>query len=80
MFKIKLSVFASAWIFVGSAFAARDICPELSAIQAEGISMSKQIEGFYCRYQISNFDKDFSWAFVMAPFNVASNEETIINC
>jgi hypothetical protein len=79
MLKAKLAAFASALILAGTAFASQDICPELSAIQAEGISMAMEVYGFYAAYQISDYNTNNSWGFVIAPIEVGSEEEAIEN-
>ncbi|MGC1182754.1 DUF4949 domain-containing protein [Legionella sp.] len=79
MLRAKLAAFASALILVGTAFANREVCPELSAIQAEGVSMAMEVYGMYATYQLSNFNTDSSWGFIIAPIAANSMVEAIGN-
>jgi hypothetical protein len=79
MFRAKCAAFASALILAGTTFASQQVCPELTAIQAEGISMSMEIYGIYAAYQISNFNTDSSWGFVIAPIVGDSEEDAVAN-
>ncbi|USQ12793.1 DUF4949 domain-containing protein [Legionella lytica] len=79
MFKAKLAAFTSALILAGTTFASSEVCPDLSAIQAEGFSMSMQVYGVYAAYQISDFGTDENWGFVMAPVEADSEEEAVEN-
>lgn len=74
MLKSKLTAFAGALILAGTTFASQEVCPELSAIQTEGISMSMEIYGIYAAYNISNYNTDSSWGFIMAPFTTDAEE------
>lgn len=74
MLKAKLAAFAGALILAGTTFASQEVCPELSAIQSEGISMSMEIYGIYAAYNISNYNTDSTWGFIMAPFTTDEDE------
>lgn len=77
MFRAKIAAFAGALILAGTAFANQEMCPELSDIQAEGISMAMPMLGFYTAYQISNYNTDSNWGFVIAPVEADSDNEAI---
>lgn len=77
MFKAKLATFASALILTGTTFAGSEVCPDLSAIKAEGLSMSMQVYGFYAAYQLSNFNTDTNWGFIIAPVEAESEDEAV---
>lgn len=77
MFKAKLATFASALILTGTTFSGSEVCPDLSAIQAEGLSMSMQVYGFYAAYQLSNFNTDTNWGFIIAPVEAESEDEAV---
>jgi hypothetical protein len=77
-FKAKLVTFASALVFTGAAFSGDEVCPELSAIQSEGLSIALPIYGsFYAAGSLSNFNTDSTWAFAIAPIEADSGEESI---
>ena len=77
MFRAKLAAFAGAMILAGTAFASQEMCPELSTIQAEGIADAMQFYGMFAAYQVSDYDTDANWGFVIAPINSDSEEEAI---
>mgnify|MGYP000246312774 CR=1 FL=1 len=77
MLRAKLAAFASGLILAGSAIASNGICPELNAIQAEGISNAMEVYGIYAAYQLSDFNTDTSWGFLIAPIDANSEEDAI---
>lgn len=79
MLRAKLTAFSSALIFAGTVFSHQQVCPELHAIQTEGLSMSMEIYGIYAAYQISNFETKYAWGFVIAPVDANSEDELIDN-
>lgn len=79
MFRSKLAAFAGALVLAGSAFAShQSMCPNIEDIQAEGLAFAEEIgQHFYISYNISNFNTDSSWGFVIAPIEAGSTEEAI---
>lgn len=79
MFKAKLAAFAGALILAGTSFASPNICPQLSVIQAQEVSMAMEVYGIYAAYQISDFGTDSNWGFIIAPVDGDSEEDAIEN-
>ena len=79
MSRSKFAAFAGALILAGSAFANhQSICPNLADIQAEGLAFAEEIgQNFYISYNISNFNTNDNWGFVIAPIEADSTEEAI---
>lgn len=79
MLRAKLAIFAGAVMLAGSSFAYELECPDLAAIQAEGLSMSLAMQsvGFYAAYQISQFDTDKPWLFGILPIAADSDEDAL---
>ncbi|CAM2788746.1 hemin binding protein Hbp [Legionella steigerwaltii] len=75
---VKLSTFAAALVLAGSAFAIDAGCPDLSALQAEGISMADLIgNDYYVGYSISTFGSDANWGFAIGPVQADSDEDAL---
>lgn len=81
MFKSKLTTFVGALVLAGSSFAAQDkpdACPSMTAVQAEGMTMSAEIlEGMYLTYNLSHYDTPSNWVFIMGPVNAESDETAL---
>lgn len=79
MFRTKLAAFAGALILAGSAFAThQSICPNIEDIKAEGLSMAEEIgHDVYISYNISDYNTESNWGFVIAPIEASSIEEAI---
>lgn len=77
MFKAKLTAFAGALILAGSAFAAHDECPNLSTIQAEGVSMAQPFLGAYFTYHFSTYNTNSTWGLVIANLDADSEEAAV---
>jgi len=79
MFKSKLVTFAGALILAGSAFASQQQgCPDINDIKAEGLNMAEQIAmGYYATYNISHYNTDYSWGFIIGPVE-ANDEESAL--
>ncbi|MDP1602421.1 MAG: DUF4949 domain-containing protein [Legionella sp.] len=80
-FTSKLSAFAGALVFAGSVFAAEGmICPSIDDIKEEGVSESQELfANFYITYQLSSYNTDTEWTFVLAPIQGDSDEMAIEN-
>ncbi|MBN9226944.1 MULTISPECIES: DUF4949 domain-containing protein [Legionella] len=75
---VKLSTFAAALVLAGSAFAIDTGCPDLSAIQAEGITMADLIgNDYYISYSLSNFGTSSNWGFAIGPVQADSDEDAL---
>ncbi|KTC78994.1 hemin binding protein Hbp [Legionella cherrii] len=75
---VKLSTFAAALVLAGSAFAIDASCPDLSALQAEGISMAEQIgNDYYIGYSMSNFGSSSEWGFAIGPVQADADEDAV---
>ncbi|MBL7481259.1 DUF4949 domain-containing protein [Legionella bononiensis] len=79
MLKSKLAAFAGALLLAGSAFAGQEsICPNINDIKAEGISMAEEIgPNIYISYNISNYNTESTWGFLIAPVEADSTEVAI---
>lgn len=79
MLKSRLATFVSALVLAGSAFAGQQyVCPSIDMIKAEGISMAEEIgEHIYLTYQISDYNTDTLWGFIIAPLEGDSNDSAI---
>ena len=72
----KLAVLTAALFLSGAAFAVN--CPNLSDIQAEGISHAAAINNqFYAGYGFSQFNTTSEWAFIMGYFENVTELEAI---
>lgn len=73
---VKCSTFAAALILAGSAFA-NDECPDLSALQAEGIAGVQQIgANYFIGFSISQIDSA-TWGFAIGPVKADSEDDAI---
>lgn len=79
MLKSKLAAFAGALMLAGSAFAAQQFtCPDINDIKAEGVSMAEQIgPNIYLTYNISNYNSDSTYGFIIAPLHADSDEAAL---
>lgn len=78
MLRAKLAAFAGALILAGTAFANQEACPKLGAIQAEGVSMAMPIfSSLYGAYQLSTYNTDSYWGFVIAPIDAESENDAV---
>ncbi len=79
MLKSKLAAFAGALILAGSAFAGQEsICPNINDIKAEGITMAEEIgPNIFLGYNISNYQTDSTWGFIIAPIEGDSTDVAI---
>lgn len=69
-FGSKLATFVGAVILASSAFASNNVCPSIEEIQSEGISMAEEIApGLFIAYQISNYNTEDTWGFIVAPLD-----------
>lgn len=80
MLHSKLATFTAALILAGSVFAGqKNICPDINDIKAEGLSMAEKMgDTVYIAFNISNYNTDAEWGFVVAPLQANSEEEAII--
>jgi hypothetical protein len=80
-FTSKLSTFVGAFVFAGSVSAAQEVvCPSIDAIKAEGVVFYQQLfANFYLTYQLSSYNTDTEWTFVLAPIEGDSAGEAIEN-
>ncbi|MBI2785479.1 MAG: DUF4949 domain-containing protein [Legionella longbeachae] len=75
--RIKLTAFAAALVLAGAAFANDEICPNLSDMQAEGISATEQIgNNVYVGFSLSNFNSE-PWGYAIGPVLADSDDEAI---
>lgn len=79
MLRSKLAAFAGALILAGSAFAGQEgPCPSINDIKAEGITMAEELgPNIYISYNISNYNTDSTWGFIIAPIEGDSAEVAI---
>lgn len=77
--KTKLATLAGALILAGLSFAGQDfVCPSIDAIKAEGLTMAEEIiQNRYITYNISTYNTDANWGFLIAPVE-ADSEETAL--
>lgn len=75
----KAAVFLGTLCLAGSLFAQQaGICPSLSSIQAEGLSMAEEIgTDLYLSYHLSQYGTDATWGFVIAPLAAEDAEIAI---
>lgn len=68
-----------ALALAGSVYAGQNqICPSLDDIKAEGITMSERIAmNLFFAYNISSYNLDGIWGFVIAPIEADSSDEAI---
>jgi hypothetical protein len=78
-FRTKCLALASGLIFAGSIYAGQEvICPNIDDIKAEGLNMAEQLgTDLFFTYNISEFNTDSSWGFVMAPIEADSAETAL---
>lgn len=81
MFKSKLATFVSALVLASSVFAAQDkpdVCPGMSAIQAEGMTNAAEIlEGLYLTFNLSHYDTPSNWVFIMGAIIAESEDKAL---
>ncbi len=79
MFRTKLAVLASSFLFAGSLFAADLLqCPDIKDIQAEGLSVADRIfDDLYFAYNLSQYNTEMNWGFVIAPITANSADEAL---
>ena len=77
MFKLKHVAFVSLLALSSVVFANQEVCPELSDIQAEGLSIPIVFDLGYGVFQMSNYNTDTNWVFGIAPIEADSEEELI---
>ncbi|WP_298627251.1 DUF4949 domain-containing protein [uncultured Legionella sp.] len=79
MLKSKLAAVAGALILAGSAFAGQEsVCPNINDIKAEGIAMAEEIgPNLYLSYNISNYNTESTWGFIIAPLEGDSADVAI---
>lgn len=74
----KIATFAGALILAGSSFAGQEVCPAIEDIKSEGISMSELIgQDMYLAYELSNYNTESSWGFLIAPIESESGDAAI---
>lgn len=75
----KLVSLLGAVLLTGSVYASQEqSCPNINDIKAEGVSMAEEImANLFLSYNISNYNTQSTWGFVMAPIDANSNEEAI---
>lgn len=83
MFKSKLIPLIASLIITGSSFAAKVgddaiICPSVESIKSLGVSMP-EVVGFnsYIVYNMSNYDTDNVWAFVIGLIPAESDDDAV---
>lgn len=76
MFRTQLAAFTSALILASSAYSAHiGLCPDINDIKAEGLSMAEEIgPNIYVSYNISNYNTDTTWGFLIAPVEADSGD------
>lgn len=75
---VKLSTFAAALILAGSAYAQDELCPSMSDIQAEGITMAQGIgSNYYVGYSLSEYNTSSYWGFAIGPVQGDSEDDAI---
>ncbi len=81
MFIKTIASTVSAFVLAGSVYAGQNqVCPSLDDIKAEGITMSERIAmNLFFAYNISSYNLDGVWGFVIAPIEADSNDEAIEN-
>lgn len=73
---VKLSTFAAALVLAGSAFA-NDACPNLSDLQAEGISDVQQIgNNYFIGFSINQFNSA-TWGFAIGPVEADTEDDAL---
>lgn len=77
IFKAKIASLMSALILAGSAFASQEICPDLAEIQAEGLNIAESLFGFYFTMNMSTYNTDTNWGFIIAPIEAGSDDEAL---
>lgn len=80
-FKIKLTALVGALVLASSAYSARiNICPDINDIKSEGLSMAEIVgPDLYVSYNISKYNTDTIWGFIIAPVEAGSIDEAIDN-
>lgn len=78
-FSFKLSAFVAAITLAGSVFATQDMeCPDIEDIKAEGIFAATEfLPGLYGAGQISEYNMDSPWIFVLAPLMLETEDEAL---
>ncbi|AUH72802.1 DUF4949 domain-containing protein [Legionella sainthelensi] len=67
-FRAKLFSFTLASILTGSVFSVQFECPKIEVIKTEDFLFAEKIkENFYLTYNISKFETDSYWVFVLRP-------------
>jgi hypothetical protein len=79
MFTNKLAAVASALVLASSVYAGQgQICPDINDIKAEGMTMAEVImNNLYFSYNLSNYNTESTWGFVIAPIEAESSGEAI---
>jgi hypothetical protein len=79
MFTNKLAAVASALVLASSVYAGQgQICPDINDIKAEGMTMAEVImNNLYFSYNLSNYNTESTWGFVIAPIEAESSDEAI---
>jgi hypothetical protein len=76
MFRNKVATVMSALMLAGSVYASQEaICPELSTIQAEGLTGAEELApNIFFSYHLSTYNTNANWGFVVAPIEAESSE------
>ncbi|KTD74070.1 DUF4949 domain-containing protein [Legionella tucsonensis] len=73
---VKLSTFTAALILSGSALA-NNACPDLSDLQAEGISEVQQLgNNYFIGFSISQFNSA-TWGFAIGPVKADAEDDAL---
>ncbi|KTD42043.1 DUF4949 domain-containing protein [Legionella parisiensis] len=73
---VKLSTFTAALVLAGSALA-NNTCPDLSDLQAEGISEVQQIgNNYFIGFSISQFNSA-TWGFAIGPVKADTEDDAL---
>lgn len=82
MFKSKLVCFIGAVSLSSSVFALHqkpEVCPNISAIQAEGVTKAVDSqENIYYTFNQSNYNTEVNWVFIIGPIQ-SNSPKTAIN-
>lgn len=81
MFRSKLATLLGSLVLAGSALAGTQntlVCPSINALQAEGLGTAAEIlNDFYLTYNMSQFDTNSQWVFMVGPINADSEESAL---
>lgn len=72
-----LLTYTAALIFASSPAFAEPVCPNLNDIKISGFATSFGAPGYYFAYNISPYNTESNWGFIMGPFLVMSQTEAI---